>query len=134
MVKINEINDKNQEFNSIEPLLERLKCCFGTYHFYHYVTNPKVLNCGGNACTQCIVNEIITRSYSKCKHCNRCHTINELKNARTSITVNILRNKLLADEIIKRVKNDTNNIINESKNYSKSVSYNLCYFFFIFSL
>ena len=49
--------------------LEELKCCFNKEHI---VIEPVLLNCGGNACRECIKED------TNCLRCNKKHHKDEL--------------------------------------------------------
>ena len=52
-------------------VLKQIECCLSGEDDNHFLIDPVILKCGGNACKVCVSGS------SKCLHCNKTHLKND---------------------------------------------------------
>jgi hypothetical protein len=99
----------SNDSNSFDELDNLIKCCLSKQD--HIVKEPRLLECGGNSCLNCIeYNDDIDEI--KCKYCFKTHTNSYLKNSFANPLANKLIN-LMSNELANRSKVKCFEIIEE---------------------
>ena len=76
-----------------QKLLKQIRCCFGNDE--HIVIQPVLLNCGGNACKDCIKSS--NKEIMKCLFCNMDHKQSEIVKSPNNQIVETIIQSFLPD-------------------------------------
>jgi hypothetical protein len=101
-----------------EILLNQIKCCLNNDG--HILNEPILLNCGANACKQCVFDS--TDLILRCLSCNSSHEKNDLLNEPI--------NKIV-ESVIKLFSNDLIKYLNESLESSVACLKGLAFLFLL---
>ena len=102
-----------------EALLKEIKCCIGTDD--HFVEEPLLLKCGGNACKKCINDSIET----KCYRCNNKHEKTEMLNLTINKTAEAIID-VFSEDILKHLDKQLETI---EETLNGFLFFNIFYFF-----
>jgi hypothetical protein len=79
-----------------DEMQKQIKCCLNSQD--HIVFEPKLINCGGNACSKCIENLTLTRV--KCYYCKNEHEKDELQQMPLNLAIGEMIQKRFLKELV----------------------------------
>lgn len=87
-----------------ETLLKQFKCCLSETNDNHFLFDPYLLSCGGNACKKCI-NDPYCLNVT-CKQCDENHSNDDLDSAYPNPAVKYFIDKAHFNDIYAKFKSE----------------------------
>ena len=93
----------------MDEIIKQMNCCLSDDN--HIVIEPVILNCGGNACKQCV--DDIQGLSVECFNCKQIHLKSDLERMPLNSTMKMLIEKALLKDVVAQLKSKLNDLLSE---------------------